>query len=67
MSLPALYQGTTVTNRVMYFDGLTLVKEGPEHFTVYVRITDGEKKGQILVVHQTRVSKRWELKQDRWK
>jgi hypothetical protein len=47
-----------LTNRVMYFDGLTLVKEGPEHYTVYVRIADGEKKGQVLVVHQTRMSKR---------
>jgi len=42
----------------MYFDGLTLVEEGPEHYTAYVRITDGEKKGQVLVVHQTRMSKR---------
>jgi Domain of unknown function (DUF6265) len=47
-----------VTNRAIYFDGLTVVKEGPDHFTVYVRITDGEKKGQVLVVHQTRLSKR---------
>jgi len=47
-----------VSNRVMYFDGLTLVEEGPEHYTAYVRITDGEKKGQVLVVHQTRMSKR---------
>jgi Domain of unknown function (DUF6265) len=46
------------TDRALYFDGLTIVKEGPEHYTVYVRINDGEKKGQVLVVHQTRVSKR---------
>ena len=42
----------------MYFDGLTIVKEGTEHYTIYVRITEGERKGQILVVHQTRVAKR---------
>jgi hypothetical protein len=47
-----------MTNKVIYFDGLTVVKEGPEHYTVYVRITEGEKKGQVIVVHQTRVSKR---------
>lgn len=47
-----------VTNKALYFDGLTLVRKGPEHYTVYLRITEGEKKGQVLVVHQTRVSKR---------
>ncbi|MGD0443296.1 MAG: DUF6265 family protein [Edaphobacter sp.] len=47
-----------VTNKAMYFDGLTIVKEGPDHFTVYVRIAEGERKGQVVVVHQTRVSKR---------
>jgi Domain of unknown function (DUF6265) len=47
-----------VTNNVMYFDGLTIVKEGPEHYTVYVRTTDAEKKSHVLVVRQARVSKR---------
>jgi hypothetical protein len=46
------------TDRALYFDGLTIVKEGMDHFTVYVRITDGDRKGRILVVHQTRASKR---------
>ena len=46
-----------VTNRVMSFDGLTLVPEGPEHYTVYLWITDGPNKGQVLAVHQTRVSR----------
>ena len=47
-----------ITNQAMYFDGLTIVKEGMEHYTIYLRLTEGERKGQILVVHQTRVSKR---------
>jgi hypothetical protein len=42
----------------LYFDGITIIKEGPDHFTVFVRISDGERKGQIVVVHQTRVRKR---------
>jgi hypothetical protein len=45
------------TDKAIYFDGLTAVKEGPNHYTVYVRITDGERKGQVLVVHQTRTPK----------
>jgi hypothetical protein len=45
-------------NGVMYFDGLTLVKEGPEHYTVYVRVTDESKKSRVVVVHQTRVARR---------
>ena len=47
-----------ITDRAVYFDGLTIVKEGPEHFTVYVRIAEGERKGQVVSVHQTRVSNR---------
>jgi hypothetical protein len=47
-----------VTNKVIYFDGLTIVNEGPDHMTAYARIEGGERKGQVLVVHQTRVSKR---------
>jgi hypothetical protein len=46
-----------ITDSAMYFDGITIVKEGPDHHTVYVRINDGDRKGQVLVVHQTRVSK----------
>jgi hypothetical protein len=46
------------SNGAMYFDGITFVQDGPEHHTVYFQFPDGEKKGQILVVHQTRVSQR---------
>lgn len=45
------------TENTLYFDGLTIVREGPDRQTVYVRITEGERKGEILVVHQTRVKK----------
>ena len=48
----------TITDQALYFDGITIVKEGPHHYTVYVRISDGERKGQIVVVHQTRIPKR---------
>jgi hypothetical protein len=48
----------TITDQALFFDGITIVKEGPDHFTVYVRITDGERKGQIVVVHQSRIPKR---------
>ena len=47
----------TITDHALYFDGLTIVKEGADHFTVYVRITDGDRKGQIVVVHQRRIPK----------
>jgi Domain of unknown function (DUF6265) len=47
-----------LTDKAMYFDGLTLVKQDPDHYTVYLRITDGDKKGEVLTVHQTRTSKR---------
>jgi hypothetical protein len=47
-----------IRGQVLYFDGITLVKEGPRHYTVYVRIANGERKGQVVVVHQSRVSKR---------
>ena len=45
-----------LASQTVYFDGLTIVKEGAEHFTLYLRITEGERKGQTLIVHQTRVS-----------
>jgi hypothetical protein len=46
-----------ITAQALYFDGITIVKEGPNRFTVYVRISDGERKDQIVLVHQTRISK----------
>jgi Domain of unknown function (DUF6265) len=46
------------TEGALYFDGLTVVREGSEHYTVYVRINEGDRKGQVVVVHETRVSKR---------
>lgn len=46
------------TAQALYFDGITIIREGPDHFTVFVRISDGERKGQIVLVHQTRISKR---------
>jgi hypothetical protein len=46
-----------MTDKVIYFDGLTIVKAGPDHMTAYARIEGGEQKGQILIIHQTRVSR----------
>lgn len=43
-----------VTDKAIYFDGITIVKEGRDHFTVYVQIPDGEKIGKLLVIHQSR-------------
>jgi hypothetical protein len=45
-----------MTDQALYFDGITFIKEGPNHHTVYVRIPSGERKGEIVVVHQTRVT-----------
>ena len=47
-----------ITDRAMYFDGITFVREGANHHSVYVRISEGERKGQVVVVHQTRMPKR---------
>jgi hypothetical protein len=47
-----------LTDNTFYFDGITIVREGADHQTVYVRITEGERKGTIIVVHQTRVTRR---------
>jgi hypothetical protein len=46
-----------ITDKAAYFDGLTVVKEGPDHLTVYVLIRDGERKGQVFVVHEARMRK----------
>lgn len=45
-----------ITADALYFDGITFVREGPEHHTVYVRTAQGDQKGSIVVVHQTRSS-----------
>lgn len=46
-----------VTDRALYFDGITYVKEGPDRHTVYVRNSSGEHQEQIVVVHQKRVNR----------
>jgi Domain of unknown function (DUF6265) len=45
-----------MTNEALYFDGITLVKNGPDHFTVYVLAEDDGKR-KVLVVHQSRQKK----------
>ena len=43
------------TDQAVFFHGITFVKNGPDSHIVYFRIPEGERKGQIIVVHQTRV------------
>ena len=44
-----------ITDSAVYFDGITFVKDGPDRHTVYFRLPSGERKGQIIVVHQRRI------------
>lgn len=43
-----------VTDEAIFFDGITFAKKGPDAHTVHVRLTDSERMGQIVTVHQTR-------------
>ena len=43
-----------VTDQAVFFDGITFAKNGPEHHSVHLRLTEGERKGQIITVHQSR-------------
>jgi Domain of unknown function (DUF6265) len=42
-----------ITDDAIYLDGISIVKSGPDHFTVYV-LTEDHGKQKVLVVHQSR-------------
>jgi Domain of unknown function (DUF6265) len=42
-----------LSKNAIYLDGITVTKSGPDHFTVYVLLGEGDQK-RILVIHQTR-------------
>jgi hypothetical protein len=44
-----------VTNEAVFFDGITFAKAGPDAHTVRLRLSEGDRKGQILIVHQSRM------------
>jgi hypothetical protein len=44
-----------LSDEAIYFDGITVVKEGRDHFTVYVLIKGDGQKDRVAVVHQRRV------------
>ena len=46
-----------LTGEALYFDGITYVKDGPDRHSVYFRIPDGDRRGEIIVVKQSRM--RW--------
>lgn len=43
-----------VTDEAIFFDGITFVKNGRDAHTVHLRLSDGERKGEIITVHQRR-------------
>ncbi len=45
-----------VTEKALYFDDITFVKRGPDAHSVFLRLRDGERKGQIIAVHQSRAA-----------
>lgn len=47
-----------VTDEAVFFDGITFAKNGPDAHTVRLRLSDGERKGQIITVHQRRAALR---------
>lgn len=49
------HQLVAISDRALYFDGVTYVNEGPDRHSVYVLNSSGERKGQLTVVHQKRV------------
>lgn len=53
----ARHRLVAITDHALYFDGITFVREGSEHHTVYVRIAQGERQGAIVVVHQARTTR----------
>jgi len=46
-----------MTDKAIYFDHITVTKEGPNHFTVYVLVGDDVKTGRVIVVHESRAQK----------
>ena len=44
-----------LTDTAIYLDGITVVKEGRDHFTVYVLIKGDGEKDRVAVVHESRV------------
>jgi hypothetical protein len=46
-----------ISDKAIYFDHLTVAREGPDHFTVYVLVGDDAKNGKVVVVHQSRLRK----------
>lgn|GEM_PF-1174371 len=44
-----------VTDKAVFFDGITFEKDGPDRHIVHFRLPSGGRKGQIIVVNQTRV------------
>lgn len=47
-----------VTDEAVFFDGITFAKNGPDAHTVHLRLYEGERKGQIITVHQRRAESR---------
>jgi len=43
------------TDKALFFDGVTYARNGPDNHTVYFRIPEGDRKGEIVVVRQKRV------------
>jgi hypothetical protein len=46
-----------LTDKAIYFDGLTVAKEGKDHLTVYVLIKGVGKEDRVVIVHETRAQK----------
>ena len=43
------------SDEALFFDGITFVKNGPDSHIVYFRIPEGEREGEVIVVHQRRL------------
>ena len=45
----------TVTEEAVFFDGITFAKDGPNGHVVHFRFSDGEREGETIIVHMSRV------------
>ena len=45
-----------ITERALFFDGVTYVNEGPDRHSVHVRVSDDTGAERVVVVHQRRVA-----------
>jgi hypothetical protein len=52
-----LHRLIAITDKAVYLDHITLIKEDPNHFTVYVLVGGDAKSGKVFVVHQSRQQK----------